>query len=261
MCLLIVLAQVRDDLPLVVAANRDERLDRPAVPMAVLRESTPRVVGGRDDLAGGTWLAVNDHGVVAGLTNRPTLGGPDPAKRSRGELPLALALHDSAAAAVASFVSTCRPAEYNPAWMLVADRTDVFAIDISDGDHPVVEQLAAGVHILENRALHAASPKADHVRALVDGVGDLDFGALVRRLHAILADHEVPPGPSAAEDAGRSDIPPQVGAACVHTEQYGTRWSGIVTVPADASRVPTFRYAPGPPCTVPFEDATALFDA
>jgi hypothetical protein len=52
-----------------------QQLDRPAHPLCVLRESNPRILGGRDDLAGGTCLAVNDHGVVAGLTNRPSPGG------------------------------------------------------------------------------------------------------------------------------------------------------------------------------------------
>ena len=66
------------------------RSNRPAQPMTVLRDAGPRVLGGRDQLAGGTWLAVNDAGVVAGLTNRPTKGQRDPAKRSRGELPLRL---------------------------------------------------------------------------------------------------------------------------------------------------------------------------
>ncbi|HMC70015.1 MAG TPA: NRDE family protein [Mycobacteriales bacterium] len=259
MCLLIVLAQVRDDLPLVVGANRDERLDRPAVPMTVLRASAPRVLGGRDELAGGTWLAVNDRGVVAGLTNRPSSAGPDPARRSRGELPLALASHDSAEAGVEAFMSTCRPSEYNPAWMLVADRRSVFAIDISDDDRPLVEQLPAGIHILENRALHASSPKAAHVRALLGDVERLDDHTLVQRLETILADHEVPEGLSAAAEAGRADVPLEVGAACVHTEEYGTRWSAVVNVPATASHMPTFRYAPGSPCCVPFRDAGDLF--
>ena len=259
MCLLIALAQVREDLPLVVAANRDERLDRPAVPMTILRESEPRVLGGRDELAGGTWLAVNDRGVVAGLTNRPSGAGPDPTKRSRGELPLALASYNSAEAAVDAFVTRYRPSEFNPAWMLVADRQRVFAIDISDGEHPVVEPLPAGIHILENRALHAASPKAAHVRALLEGAEGLERGALLRRLEAVLADHEVPDGLSAPAEAGRADVPAAVGAACVHTEEYGTRWSAIISVPAAPLVVPTFRYAPGPPCSVPFVDATELF--
>src|SRR4051812_22871049 len=48
-CLLIVLAQTNPDFPLVVGANRDELLDRPAIPMTVLRESGPRILGGRDE--------------------------------------------------------------------------------------------------------------------------------------------------------------------------------------------------------------------
>src|SRR3954447_10307839 len=125
MCLLIMLVQTHGDFPLVVAGNRDELLERPAVAMSVLRDAGPRVLGGRDELAGGTWLAVNDVGVVAGLTNRPAT--KDPAKRSRGELPIALASHASAAAAVDALVAELRPSDYNPAWLLVGDRDALFA--------------------------------------------------------------------------------------------------------------------------------------
>jgi uncharacterized protein with NRDE domain len=255
-CLLIVLAQVYDDLPLVVAANRDERLDRPALPMTVLRESNPRVLGGLDEVAGGTWLAVNDRGVVAGLTNRPTEGGPDPTKRSRGELPLALASHASAEEAVAAFVTSFRASDFNPAWMLVGDRSGIFSIEIGAGDRAVVERLPSGLHVLENRALHAPSPKVDRVRMLLEGIEKLTGDELVHRLQSVLADHEAPAGLSAAAEAGRQDVPPEVGAACVHTEEYGTRWSAVITVPALAAAVPTFRYAPGPPCVTPFADAS-----
>ena len=123
MCLLIAMSGVVADAPLIVAANRDERLDRPAVPMTVLREHGPRILGGRDELAGGTWLAVNEYGVVAGLTNQPSANGRDPTKRSRGELPLAFAGYATAAEAVAAVAETLDAAAYNPCWMLVGDRT------------------------------------------------------------------------------------------------------------------------------------------
>ena len=134
MCLLIVLAQTQPGLPLVVAANRDERFDRPAVALSVLREAGPRTLGGQDLVAGGTWLAVNEAGVVAGLTNRPAT--KDPAKRSRGELPIALTEHTSAAAAVEALASDFRPADYNPAWLLVGDRETTFAVDMWSAIRP-----------------------------------------------------------------------------------------------------------------------------
>lgn len=256
MCLLVMLAQAHPDLPLVVAANRDELLDRPAVAMTVLRESGPRILGGRDELAGGTWLAVNEAGVVAGLTNRPTPGGRDLAKRSRGELPLVLAPHTSAAAAVEAFVAAVRPTDYNPAWLLVGDREAAFEIDVTgEGDEVVVTPLPPGVHVLENRPMHSASPKSEHVRSLLTDVAGLDEEPMLRRLAAALGDHVVPP------NAVADEYPPEVKAACVHTERYGTRSSCLVTVPADPARVPTVRSADGPACSGVYTDATALWAA
>lgn len=242
MCLLIVLAQIRDDLPLVVAANRDERLDRPAVAMTVLQEAGPRIVGGRDEVAGGTWLAVNDAGVVAGLTNRPTEGGPDKTKRSRGELPLRLARHLTAAEAAQTFESEIRPTDYNPAWLLVGDRRDIFWVDVTGTDVVVVEHLGPGIHVLENKPLHADSLKVAHVRSLLGDVASMEPAALVHHLQSVLADHHLPEG---------AESP--VAANCVHTEKgYGTRWSGIVTVGRDPAEVPSVHYADGPPCTTPW---------
>jgi uncharacterized protein with NRDE domain len=79
-----------------IAANRDEMIDRPWDPPG---EHWPGIVGGRDTLAGGTWLGLNRHGVVAALLNRHGSLGPAAGKHSRGELPLAMLAHHSAAAA------------------------------------------------------------------------------------------------------------------------------------------------------------------
>jgi uncharacterized protein with NRDE domain len=258
-CLLIVLAQMHPDIPLIVGANRDELFDRPAQPMMVLREAGPRVLGGRDELAGGTWLAVNDAGVVAGLTNRPTKERRDPTKRSRGELPIALARHKSAAAAVEALGSEVRPSDYNPAWLLVGDRNAVFAIDMTGDELPIIQPLPAGTHILENRPLGTSSPKVDHVRNLLAGVERLAADPLVGQLGTVLSDHEVPAASPADEEGADGEIPAEVKAACVHTERYGTRWSGIVTVPVDRAQPPTVRYADGPPCRAAYTDAGALW--
>src|SRR4051794_39563583 len=248
------LTRTHPDVPLVVAANRDELLDRPAVPMTVLREAGPRILGGRDELAGGTWLAVNDSGVVAGLTNRPMGGERDPSKRSRGELPLALTRFTSAAAAVEAFAADVRPSDYNPSWILVGDRDELFAIDmtVTEADAPLVERLPAGVHILENRPFHEGSPKVDHVRRLLEAGGAApDVG----RLRAGLGDHVGP----ADYPFDNAEIPPQVKAACVHTERYGTRWSGVVAVPASGDRLPDVRFAGGAPCQTPYGDAGSMW--
>ena len=259
MCLLIVLAQMRPDIPLIVGANRDELLDRPARPMTVLREARPRVLGGRDELADGTWLAVNEAGVVAGLTNRPTKEPRDPTKRSRGELPIALARHTSAAAAVEAFASRIRPSDYNPAWLIVGDRETVFAIDMTGDDRPVVNPLPPGMHILENQPVGTTSPKVNHVRNLLAGVDDLAEHLLVKHLQAVLGDHDVPAGFQADHEDDTDRLPAQVKAACVHTERYGTRWSCVITVPGVGAQPPTVRYADGPACQAGYTDAGSLW--
>ena len=84
MCTLALYFQVFPHYPLVVAANRDEFLARPATPPVLLREPPPRAFGGRDLTAGGTWLGIAETGVVAGLLNRRSATPPDTACRSRG---------------------------------------------------------------------------------------------------------------------------------------------------------------------------------
>ena len=167
MCLLIALSRTVPGVPLLVAANRDELYTRPAEAITVLRGEAPRILGGRDELAGGTWLAVNSAGVLAGLTNQPS-ASRDPAKRSRGELPLLFAAYPDAATAVAEVCGRLDPADYNPCWLLVGDRDTLFSIDLTGGPRPVVQELPPGRYVLENAPLRRESAKQQRVAALVD---------------------------------------------------------------------------------------------
>ena len=267
MCLLIALFQVVDDAPLIVAANRDELFARPAVPMTVLRERDPRVLGGRDELAGGTWLAVNEHGVVAGLTNQPAPHGRDASKRSRGELPLAFTACRSAADAVRDVVPELDPERYNPCWMLVGDRESLFSVGLAGGRQPAVTQLAPGRHVLENRPFGTPTAKTAQVSAMVAEVpGAAGAAAAADALAGVLSDHRPagyplpaapPPTAPPAPGATGGVRPPELSAACVHTATYGTRSAMIITVAAGGA--PALRVADGPPCEVPFRDASGLW--
>jgi hypothetical protein len=76
--------------PLLVGAVRDEFVNREWDPPG--RHWAGRIVGGRDRVAGGTWLAVDpDAPAVAALLNGVRLPLPaDGARPSRGALPLAV---------------------------------------------------------------------------------------------------------------------------------------------------------------------------
>ena len=60
MCLIAIGWKLRDDYPLMLAANRDELFSRPAAP-AAFWEDQPEILAGRDLLQGGTWLGLDPH--------------------------------------------------------------------------------------------------------------------------------------------------------------------------------------------------------
>jgi uncharacterized protein with NRDE domain len=88
MCTVALLWRPGHAWPVMLAANRDEMIDRPWDPPGNWWPERPGVVGGRDRTAGGTWMALNRHGVACCVLNRAGSLGPAPGKRSRGELPL-----------------------------------------------------------------------------------------------------------------------------------------------------------------------------
>jgi uncharacterized protein with NRDE domain len=251
--LLIALSRTVPGVPLLIAANRDELYQRPADPITVLRATQPRILGGRDELAGGTWLAVNEHGVVAGLTNQPT-GARDPAKRSRGELPLAFAAYPDAKTAVTEVCARLDPADYNPCWMLVGDRHALFSVDLSGGHRAGVEELPPGRYVLENAPLRQPSAKQQRVAGLVAGLDEAGLGGA--GLAAVLRDHQPATGPQPA-GPGRLARPAELSAACVHTERYGTRSAMIVSV--GQAGEPRVSVAAGPPCVTPLLDVTGMW--
>lgn len=87
MCLILIAYQVHPGFPLVVLANRDEFLARPARPMQWWPER-PGVLAGKDLQAGGTWMGMSRSGRFAALTNHRDLTIPQRVGRSRGHLVL-----------------------------------------------------------------------------------------------------------------------------------------------------------------------------
>jgi uncharacterized protein with NRDE domain len=258
MCLLALVHRLHPRWPLIVAANRDEWLTRPAEPMQALAEAEPRILGGRDREAGGTWLAISDRSVVVGLTNKPQTTGRDPKKRSRGELPLLGATQPTAAQGVAHLAGTVRPAEFNPCWMLLADPHAAFALDLTGGETATPQALPPGIHVLENRPLAPRSAKAAMVAEALAPVATWSEAEIVSHLESILASHAVPAAVS-ADPGARTDAwrPAATEAACVHAGPYGTRCATLVL--ADGAAAPRVWHADGPPCATPFVDQTGLW--
>lgn len=125
MCTVALLHRPGHDWPLLFAGNRDEMQDRPWQPPARHWSDRPEVFGGLDETAGGSWLALNDHGLIACVLNRRGSLGPDRYKRSRGELVLE-ALDHAEASEAAHALADLNCHAYRSFNLIIADFKDAF---------------------------------------------------------------------------------------------------------------------------------------
>lgn len=125
MCTLVLLRRPGHPWPLLLAANRDEMIDRPWLAPGRHWSERPEVVAGLDQTAGGSWLGLNDHGVVAAILNRRGSLGPAAGKRSRGELVLE-ALDHADAIAAAEALAELNSDAYRSFNLVVADNRDAY---------------------------------------------------------------------------------------------------------------------------------------
>jgi uncharacterized protein with NRDE domain len=159
MCTVVILRCPDHDWPLILAANRDEMKARPWLPPARHWPNRPEVVAGLDQEAGGTWLGVNDHGLVAGVLNRQGSLGPQAGKRSRGELVLEALDHAEAEAAAAA-LSDLNPGAFRAFNLLVADRHQAFWLRNLGEDSPAgitASEIPPGLSMLTARDLNDQS--------------------------------------------------------------------------------------------------------
>ena len=236
MCTLILLSRPGHAWPLLVAANRDEMLARPWLPPGAHWPDQPGVTGGLDVLAGGTWLAVNAAGMLAGVLNRAGSLGPQDGRTSRGVLPLMALRHGSAAAAAAA-LGRLDGGAWRSFNLVVADAEGAFFLR-GLGEGPVeARALPAGLHMVTaNDPDDMAHPRVTrHLPRWQAAAVPMppDWGAWP----GLLAD-----GGGAWTEA--LNVPPAQG--------FGTTSAALLGVGADGGRV--FRFAGGAPDRVPFVD-------
>jgi len=237
MCTLAVAFQTDRRWPIVVAANRDERLGRAAERWAAREPASgPRYAAPRDLLAGGTWIGVSAAGVFAALTNChvPSGGFPDPRRRSRGEIVGRALAHPSAAAARAALAAEA-PDAYNPFHLVVADAASAFLWRY-DGERTELDALEPGLWVITESDAFGRTARGELVRARWPL--DADLGALRR----LLAEH----APSPRD------------AICIHLDPiYGTRSSAVLRL-APSLTASELYVAEGRPCAAPFDDLSRL---
>ncbi len=250
MCSLVLLLRPHRPWPLVIAANRDELRERPSLPPGRHWPDRPQITGGQDLLAGGSWLAVNDDGVVAAVLNRRGSLGPAAGKRSRGELVLEALDHAEARTAAAA-LADLDPEAWRSFNLVIADRLSAFWLRHAGDGRITVRPLPEGTTML-------TSGDANDVAC-----------ARIRRYLPLFARLEPPASPDGdwsgwqlllASRASATGEPRD--AMCIRSEGgYGTVSASLLALPADPATPPLWLYADGPPDEAPFRPISPAISA
>ena len=243
MCTVVILRRPGENWPLILAANRDEMTARPWRPPARHWPDRPETVAGMDELAGGTWLGVNDFGVVGAVMNREGALGPVPDKRSRGELVLE-ALDHADALNAAEALGFLDGGAYRPFNLVIADSRDAYWLK-SLGDGPIdVTPLPPGISMLTSRDLN-------------------DLSSSRIKIHLPLFEKAPAPDPGGASWDGwealmargcpKGGSDPRAAMVIEPRNGYGTVSGSLIALPRTGSdTLPVWLFCAGPPGSSPY---------
>lgn len=225
MCLVLIAIGVVPRMPLLLLGNRDEYHGRASASAQPWPED-PHIAGGRDLVAGGSWLAARSDGRFAVVTNVRS-GVPATAPKSRGAL-------------VRDFVrGSAMPDEYLRGARAGIDEYGPFNLVVGAGDEVrllssalgIVMPLAAGVHVVSNGAPDAHWPKTERLRerfvAWLSSGGDFDAALDLLRDETQSLDAALPD-----TGVGR-DLERILAPIFIRGEHYGTRASTLLAIADD----------------------------
>jgi len=174
MCLIALAWRVHPELPLIVAANRDEFHARPAA-RAAFWDDQPQILAGRDLEARGTWMGVSRAGKFAAVTNYR--GAKEPrAVESRGAL---VSRFLSNGEKPGAYIRSLKKDLYSGFNLLAADGEELWWMSNRGGE---ARRLDPGVYGLGNALLDA--PEVDGIKKAF--AASLETGPPVESLFSLL---------------------------------------------------------------------------
>ncbi len=230
MCLIGLALDAHPRFALVIAANRDESFERPAAPLDWWRthDAAPWLLGGRDLSAGGTWMALSEHGRIGMLTNVR-----DPARQradaaSRGTL-------------VTSWLDSGEPPRgpfaTNPFNLIGGDLRSRRWWWTSDR-HATPTSIAPGVHALSNAAFNEPWPKVTRLSAAMNDAlaASTDEDTLAAHLLELLDDRRAAADTDLPDTGIGIERERVLSPAFIHQPQtgYGTRCCTVLLGSVDA---------------------------
>ncbi|QCO67483.2 NRDE family protein [Luteimonas yindakuii] len=248
MCLVALAYRLHPRWPLVLIANRDEAHARATAP-AGFDPDAGDVYGGRDLVAGGSWLQVSTRGRLAAVTNVRRGLEPEQARHSRGWLVRDFVRGNDGALAYAEALQPQARA-YGRFNLLMWDGDTLgFASNVPE---PVAMPVAPGLHAMSNGAFDASWPKSAHAtRALAAWLDDLpgEHGPAatpdtLAPLFDALADTAQAPDERLPDTGIGLALERRLSPAFIRDPVYGTRSSSVVLADAQSLVFAERRFGP-----------------
>ncbi|KAI6700949.1 hypothetical protein NL676_015273 [Syzygium grande] len=164
MCIAVFLWQAHPLYPFFLLHNRDEYRSRPTEPVAWWDNG--EILGGRDGLAGGTWLACSRNGKIAFVTNVREVGNVPEAK-SRGDLPVRFLESKKNPTDFGEEV-VMEAHQYNGFNLILVDLSSKSMVYVSNrpkDNEALVSEVPPGIHVLSTASLDTPWPKAVRLRS------------------------------------------------------------------------------------------------
>jgi uncharacterized protein with NRDE domain len=230
MCLILIAQRADSRYRLVLAANRDEFLDRPTAPAGFWVDA-PEVLGGRDLDKGGTWLAITLDGRWAAVTNFREGVRPNPTAPSRGSLTRDFLLGGVDAETYVERIAA-RAGEFAGFSLLIGDSHSAYYIS----NRPVLAQrVQPGIHGLSNHLLDTTWPKVRNGRERLAALLENGEEAMVGGLFTLLSDRDQARDEELPSTGVTLDLERQLSASFIVADGYGTRASTVMLLRADGS--------------------------
>ncbi len=239
MCIMAILYRSARDAPILVASNREEFYDRPSQPPRI-QSGKPRVICGIDRRAGGTWLGVNQNGLLVAVTNRPKAVVP-PEPRSRGLLCRDLLNLRNASEAADHAAGELATGNYAGANFICLDANH--GAVVYGGNKTEVVELAPGLHVFSNGNM---DDNNDHRQ---------QFARRLLTLHTL--DSAVTFLAVASKTFSRRPDCSGRRGVILRGDDYGTVSSTLISL-ATRPQNSVYQYTAGPPCDVAYDDLSAL---
>ena len=225
MCILFIAVEQHPDYPLIIAANRDEFLNRPTRPSGFW-QSHPDMLAGKDLQAGGTWMGMTKSGRISALTNVRDPQTIDPNAISRGELVTRFLTTDVNST---EYLETIRESKerYNGYNLLFGPWNNLM---VYNNHQDSIHKLERGVYGLSNADLNSPWPKINKGMDALESYCQTPERVDIDHLFELLRDTTQAKDEFLPKTGVPIDWERRLSSIFIQSPEYGTRSSTVFLI-------------------------------